>query len=401
MYFVYAIFISGIGPNAGMYMVNGMRWEVPSGNQIADLSKFACEEIIKMARESCVHARTLLRAEAVISVDGSWEHRRNAKRCFVPVCYQQEHKVIDYIIVGNKVPESDPTYCYFPQNMEVHALKLMIDDLKQYPQITAYVHDNDAKARKLFREQWPELREYVDTGHAMKSFERIFLKFLKVLKPVKESLQAFMRILLRTSDLSIEEKLDAWRNVPNHFRGDHERCIYQHGTTAVWEDINDKNVYDCLKTFLDKTEWILQKCTNEWSTQFNESLNRTKSKYGNKNVKWGCSYEARMACAVLDRNSPFWKLELHRRLNLTPMDPCAILQMIARENQRLVHKAHHSMENGKSELKTKFMRRIRSTRQKKEAAPLRQSQYKVNPWLNKWSNTFAPGFDPTLWRESE
>jgi hypothetical protein len=48
-----------------------------------------------------------------------------------------------------------------------------------------------------------------------------------------------------------------------------------------WKEMNDKNVSKCLEKFIGKTE-----CTNEWLTQFNESLNRTKSKYGNKDVKW-------------------------------------------------------------------------------------------------------------------
>jgi hypothetical protein len=74
--------------------------------------------------------------------------------------------------------------------------------LKKCPQISAYVDNNGAKARKLFRDEWPKLREYVDTGHAIKSFERSFAKFAKVLKPVKGSLESFMHILLRTSEWS-------------------------------------------------------------------------------------------------------------------------------------------------------------------------------------------------------
>jgi hypothetical protein len=47
-------------------------------------------------------------------------------------------------------------------------------------------------------------------------------------------------------------------------------------------------------------------------------------------------------------------------------------------------------------LKATFIRRFRATRQQKEAAPFRMSQYKVNPWLNKLSDTFVGCFDPIL-----
>jgi hypothetical protein len=285
--------------------------------------------------------------------------------------------------------------------MEVHALKILIDELKESGlsgKIVAYVHDNDAKARKLFRDEWPGLKEWVDPGHAMKSFDRSFIHFAGNLKPVQKSLQNFMLMLLRNSEWTVDEKLAAWRNVSNHFRGNHEHCPFNHGETCVWEKMQDPKVSESLDAFLEKTEWILERCTNEWSTQFNESLNRTKSKYANKDVKWWGSYEARMACAVLDRNSPFWKLELHANLGLTPMDPGAILQLTARENQRLMYKAHHSMENRElnGNSKSAYIRRVRSTRQQKEKAPLQQCGYRVNPYLNHWSDRWAPGWDPTL-----
>jgi hypothetical protein len=52
--------------------------------------------------------------------------------------------------------------------MEVHAMRLMLETLKQYPQITRYVHDNDAKTRKLFNKEGEvKLTEFLDPGHAM------------------------------------------------------------------------------------------------------------------------------------------------------------------------------------------------------------------------------------------
>jgi hypothetical protein len=73
--------------------------------------------------------------------------------------------------------------------------------------------------------------------------------------------------------------------------------------------------------------------------------------------------------------------------------------MIARENQRLTFKAHKVMDDGDRGpwgLKSVFLRRIRLTRKQKEAAPLKESQYRVNPWLKQFDTGFAELVDPAL-----
>jgi hypothetical protein len=102
-----------------------------------------------------------------------------------------------------------------------------------------------------------------------------------------------------------------------------------------------------LDAFLAKTSWILQKCDSEFSTQINESFNRGKLEYASKDLKWGFTWIARMSCAVLDRNHPFWKLELRRRLcctmGLPPLSDLVEMMLAAEEEQRLGRKkACHS-----------------------------------------------------------
>jgi hypothetical protein len=371
-------------------MVNGLGMEAPPHNQIYEALKDVGSEIIKLANESCEKSREQLQRDgpgAVISFDGSWEHRRKAQRCLVAVCHQQRKTVIDYRIVGNCYPENAEEYCEIPQNMEVHALRLMMKKLRELPEITAYVHDNDAKTRKLFKLSIQNLTEFLDPGHAMKSFERILREAGKVLDDIAASLRSFMRKLLLMTNWTVERKKAAWRNVALHHMGNHTFCEFPHRHVDPWSKAQDANAMNCLTEFLKASEWILERCTNEWSTQFNESLNRTKSKYASKDVKWWWSFEARMACAILDRNRPFWKMELHARLGLPPMHPGVELQIIARENQRLLYKAHSAIADG--ETKAVFIRRVRARRAKKQVDPLQKLDYKVNPWLCRYPTGMA------------
>jgi hypothetical protein len=84
MDFAYTIVTSGLGATSAGSMANGIGFEVPPPNDIFNKLKLVCEEIIKMARESCERERERMGSEAVISIDGSLEHRRKAQRCFVP-----------------------------------------------------------------------------------------------------------------------------------------------------------------------------------------------------------------------------------------------------------------------------------------------------------------------------
>jgi hypothetical protein len=149
MQFAYGMLISGSRQIQMEEALNAWNFEVPPFNAIIVATKRVCDEILAMASESVAKALTKLPVGTVISFDGAYEHRRRAQRCFIAVFCQQTGQVIAFFIVTNRSNPGDPDYCAIPQNMEVFGMGKLVDILRSHPEICAYVHDNDAKTRKL------------------------------------------------------------------------------------------------------------------------------------------------------------------------------------------------------------------------------------------------------------
>jgi hypothetical protein len=119
--------------------------------------------------------------------------------------------------------------------------------------------------------------------------------------------------------------------------------------------------------FLRKTEWILECCDSRFATQINESFNRAKLKYATKDQQWGLTWDARMACSVLDRNPPSWKLNLFDRLALPPLAPEVRLCLELDERLRLGLVQHSQSDEY---IKARKQTRQAALRQKRAAPPL-------------------------------
>jgi hypothetical protein len=193
----YSIFTTGCETTRARHFLNGLNIEAPPGNELNKALKFVGGKIMRMEDGSCSEVNRRLDPGTVISLDGSWDHRRKGSRCFVVVCNQNTGEVLSCIVMSNKVPPNDPNYCGVPQNMEISGMARLTDDLKKYPEIVGYVHDNDAKIRKLFKlSRWEKITEFLDPGHVTKSFDRIFDKY-PPLTPLRESLKRFLHCLLK------------------------------------------------------------------------------------------------------------------------------------------------------------------------------------------------------------
>jgi hypothetical protein len=157
--------------------------------------------------------------------------------------------------------------------------------------------------------------------------------------------------------MSKEDKVRAWRNCIFHFKGIHDHCPFEHDYEIPVKLGDDPAVDAALTKLLKKTSWILECCNPEFSTQLNESFNRGKLKYATKDVKWGFSWEARMCCAILDRNCPFWKLHLYDKLGLPPLSPDNRNKIVALEKKRLAKKLLNSSNEKANEEKRKWKER--------------------------------------------
>lgn len=377
----FSIIILGLQPEGCSQLLLWNDIEIQSKKAVYLQMVRVCQEIMNMANESMEAARRELPAQSVISFDGSWEHRRHSNRCIFTVICSQTGKVIDSIVISNKAPRKSLTYCESPTLMEAQGLRIAIMHLSNLPNIVGYVHDNDAKSRKIINESGWQIKEYLDPGHCLKSFDRKLQKFQKkngnILNGIEESLKRWMNVLIKY-DATVDEKKRLWQNSINHYCGDHRGCLWAHPNARIWDNAGNPQARALLQKFLSDTEFILEYCDSEFSTQSNESFHKLKLKYATKDVKWGFTWPARMMCAVLDRNWPFWKFELYRRLGLPPLSEECRQDLENQERLRLQRKIIcHSREYLEAEYNRRIERRKSTKRLTKEAA---KYAYKMNPY---------------------
>ena len=140
---------------------------------------------------------------------------------------------------------------------------------------------------------------------------------------------------------------------------------------SKWKDIPDEKMDEWHDSF------IIESCSTEFDTQSNESFHRTKLKYATKDVKWGKSWNARMMCAVLDRNVPYWKLQLYDELGLPKLSTLCRSYLQLQEESRLQRKLEiHSDEYRKKKMKERKEARRPVPRNRRE---ILLYEYEIQP----------------------
>ena len=285
--------------------------------------------LLEMAHQSCLVWREAMKPGTIISLDGSWSHRRNAKRCLVDFVDASSKKVVDFEIVVKKSGRIEGDYDGPSNGMEREALTRMIPRWKHDTRVAGYCHDNDGKTRRTIREAGWQVEEYLDRNHIMHSFDKKYNDFKKkkLLWGLKEHLRHWMLRLI-CEDITIEKKKFYWEVVTvEHFTGFHDHCP-PHGPVTIWKYSLEPQHLDALREFLQQTSHYLDRCGRLVTTQMNESLHAIKAHYANKLFCWGGSWTARTCVAILQVNEPAtWKLGLYERLGLPPLDPSVKAQL--------------------------------------------------------------------------
>ena len=137
----FSVIVDGLEPEKAFQAMIWNDLRIESYAKVYEEMRKVCSEIICMANESMEKVRLSLPTPCLVSFDGSWEHRRNAMRCLLSVIYPKTGQVLNSIVVSNKVPRNDPTFCETPSLMESQGLKALLPDLMKLTQITGYIHD--------------------------------------------------------------------------------------------------------------------------------------------------------------------------------------------------------------------------------------------------------------------
>jgi hypothetical protein len=185
-----------------------------------------CQEIFTFAVESCRLCREQMEPGTVIVMDGSWSQRRNALHCLVDFTDVIRGKIVDFEILQRGQGFLFGDYFGPSNGMEVEGVRRIIQRWENSFQeanekVVSYVHDRDAKTRKLIRELWnkPEL---LDPNHVTKGFDRK-LGSEPSLRGLKSKLRRWFVFLLKLEQ-TCEEKQRLWCNSSQHYQGVHDGC---------------------------------------------------------------------------------------------------------------------------------------------------------------------------------
>jgi hypothetical protein len=97
-----------------------------------------------------------------------------------------------------------------------------LKDPTSLSKVGAYVHDRDAKTRKLITRIWGK-EELLDRNHVTKSFDRK-ISSIPLLNGIKAKLRRWFLFLL-SWDGSVDEKVKHWQNSLLHYQGIHGNCM--------------------------------------------------------------------------------------------------------------------------------------------------------------------------------
>lgn len=205
--------------------------------------------IIQMAKESALKYSNLMEKNAIITLDGAWDHRRHGSCCIVTLIDFKSKKIIDFsiqqkpkqFVIGNSKEPS--------KNLEKAGVSEIVKRWENSEKVSFYVHDNDGVTRKIIEESNWKITEVLDVGHAVKSIKRNLENFNKregkPFNGLAESMGRFLKNLFRDTSISKEVRMIRYNNMGYHYIGNHSSCI--HNNLKKFRQYTGKN-----KTFFWK-----------------------------------------------------------------------------------------------------------------------------------------------------
>lgn len=144
--------------------------KIPRRSSFYRAQRIIAPTIIEMANESCLKYKKLMTPESIITMDGSWGHRRNSLQCILESIDSRQQKIVDFAITekDNHILKGD--FVGSSNSMEIGCLKKLIARWKNDPNVISYTHNNDRKAMVFLESSEWVITEILDTNHTIKSF---------------------------------------------------------------------------------------------------------------------------------------------------------------------------------------------------------------------------------------
>lgn len=328
--FIISLIFTGIPylPARIMFLLNGDK--PPTPQEI----KLHLPEVISalkvLAEESVQEARDEMPENSVITLDGSWDHRRNGKVMILDVICQQTHKIVDFELVYKTIRKFIGNYEGPSNLMESEGFKRMIPRLMHNGKITELIKDGDIKISKIIQEAHWSVNLKNDPNHQLLHFDTFWKKWNSLcdgkLHGLKGRTLSYLKNILY-EESTTETKLQKWENVVNHFTGNHKNCP-PHSIENPWIHSTDQSAIDSLKGLVNDLSSIIKNFERYHTTNFNENFHSIKAHLLIKNNYQGLWAIGRILAAILQYNNPdLWIFKLLDYFHLVAL-PLSVMNQL-------------------------------------------------------------------------
>lgn len=237
--FAISVLLSGLSYSVVKFLFNFNCIYICSEKEFYYYQKIVVPVINSMAKKSAKKYLEKMEENAIISIDGAWDHRRHGTTCIVTFIDINSRKIVDFEIAFQPKQFVDGNTEECSRNLEKVCIERLIERWESNQKVRYYTHDNDGVTRNVIDNSVWKVKEVLDIGHSIKSISNNLENFNnrngKIFNGLMESIKRFFNTLFRDKKISKEKRIQLYFKMVNHYTGKHKNCSHDKAIRKIRE----------------------------------------------------------------------------------------------------------------------------------------------------------------------
>ena len=326
-----------------------MNRDYPSRKLVTQAMNILRPVMCELVQQSCEYWKGQMQQNSIISIDGSWNHRRRGTYEIFDVICVQLKKIIAFDIRIHQSHNIPGNTLSTASAMEGESFQILLPQLESDPRISCVVKDGDVQIDKMITDSGWEVDVRPDPNHLMKHFEQRFqeivpqnirTKFRGICPFIKQ--QLVNTLYMPISKVQKLEHIDNIENIILH-------CPFlprgTNGNLFYWKSRKNADCIQKVDQVIDYCKGIILQFDRGVTTNYNEAFHALKAILVPKIYNLGHSTDLRLYASVLQYNDGNeWIKELFKRFDL---NMALVDKLIDYRNKRHQDKSAHDFFNEK------------------------------------------------------
>lgn len=277
--------------------------------------------IIKKMVEICLlNERKKMKKGSVVSMDGSWDHRRDGKMIIYDVIYLETKKIVYFSLKIQRSQKRHGNTDVCPQALEGQAFKDLLPTLMSDSNINEVVKDGDLQIESMIMNSGWMVNITPDPNHLLKNFDTLFKN---AIKPNNEMFRGISKIVLKQlkyilyNDSPKEVKYKQVEDMKNYILNQPIIKLGRAKEKHKWKHANSPEAIISLNKVMNLCNEIVFGFDRGHSTCINECYHSLKGKFVPKDYNLGNTCDVRLYASILQFNmGDDWLTEIFTSLKL-------------------------------------------------------------------------------------